>query len=76
EFESGFGVLATNIPPLARISPAQSTAEPESSALTALPALGLLDVVHDYGSGGLGRNALSARRFRLIATTGCEKSGL
>ncbi|MFQ5741921.1 MAG: tetratricopeptide repeat protein, partial [Acidobacteriota bacterium] len=34
------------------------------------------DVVHDYASGGLGRNALSARRFRLFATTGREKSGL
>ncbi|MFQ5740551.1 MAG: hypothetical protein ACE5JX_16220, partial [Acidobacteriota bacterium] len=59
-----------------RISHTESTAEPESSALTALPALGLLDVVHDYASGGLGRNALSAPRFRLFATTGCEKSGL
>ncbi|MFQ5740609.1 MAG: apolipoprotein N-acyltransferase [Acidobacteriota bacterium] len=61
---------------LARISHTQSTAEPESSTLTALPGLGLLEVVHDYGSGGLGRNAFSARRFRLLATTGWEKFGL
>ncbi|MFQ5741684.1 MAG: FAD:protein FMN transferase [Acidobacteriota bacterium] len=60
---------------LARISHAPSTAEPESSPLTALPALGLLDVVHGYASGGLRRNALSARGFRLFATTRCEESG-
>ncbi|MFQ5741348.1 MAG: tetratricopeptide repeat protein [Acidobacteriota bacterium] len=62
--------------PLTRVSHTQSTAEPESSALTVLPALGLLDVAHDYASGVFGRNTLSTRYFLLFATTGCEKSWL
>ncbi|MFQ5740506.1 MAG: hypothetical protein ACE5JX_15985, partial [Acidobacteriota bacterium] len=53
---------------LARTIHQLSAAAPLSSALTALPTLGLLDVMHDYASGGLGRNALSARRFRRLAT--------
>ncbi len=55
---------------------ALSAAEPGSSALTALPTLGLLNRVHDYASAALGRNALSARRFRLFASTTRELSGL
>ncbi len=55
---------------------ALSAAEPGSSALTALPTLGLLNRVHDYASAALGRNALPARRFRLFASTTRELSGL
>ncbi len=55
---------------------ALSAAGPGSSALTALPTLGLLNRVHDYASAALGRNALSARRFRLFASTTRELSGL
>ena len=55
---------------------ALSATEPGSSALTALPTLGLLNRVHDYASAALGRNALSARRFRLFASTTRELSGL
>ncbi len=55
---------------------ALSAAEPGSSALTALPTLGLLNRVHDYASAALGRNALSARRFQLFASTTRELSGL
>ncbi len=55
---------------------ALSAAEPGSSALTALPTLGLFNRVHDYASAALGRNALSARRFRLFASTTRELSGL
>ncbi len=61
---------------LARIMHALSAAEPGSSALTALPPLGLLNRVHDYASAALGRNALSARRFRLFASITRELSGL
>ena len=55
---------------------ALSAAQPGSSALTALPTLGLLNRVHDYASAALGRNALSARRCRLFASTMRELSGL
>ncbi len=55
---------------------ALSAAEPGSSALIALPTLGLLNRVHDYASAALGRNALSARRFQLFASTTRELSGL
>ena len=55
---------------------ALSAAEPGSSALTALPTLGLFNRVNDYASAALGRNALSARRFRLFASTTRELSGL
>ncbi len=41
-------------------TPGYSSAFCCGAALTALPTLGLLDGVHDYASGGLGRNALSA----------------
>ncbi len=52
------------VPPdyLARIMHALSAAQPGSSALTTLPTLG--------------RNALSARRCRLFASTTRELSGL
>ena len=40
---------------LTRISHRQSTAAPQSSALAALRSVGLLDVLHEYDSGGLGR---------------------
>ena len=35
----------------------------------ALRSVGLLDVPHEYACGGLGRNALSGRRFRRFGTT-------
>ena len=72
---SRFG-LRRNASKLTRIMHALSVAEPGSSALTALPTLGLLNRVHDYASAALGRNALSARRFRLFASTTRELSGL
>ena len=40
---------------LARISHRWSTAPPQSSALAALRSVGLLDVLHEYDCGGLGR---------------------
>ena len=46
-----------------------STASAESSILTALRSVGLLDVLHEYACGGLGRDALSGWRFRRLATT-------
>ena len=70
------GSLAHASGSLARIMHALSAAEPRSSALTALPTLGLLNRVHDYASAALGRNALSARRFRLFASTTRELFGL
>ncbi len=45
-----------------------SAAGPGSSALTALPTLGLLDRVHDYDCGALGSKALSERCFRPFAS--------
>ncbi len=55
---------------------ALSAAGPGSSALTALPTLGLLNRVHDYACAALGRNALSARRLRPFASTPYELCGL
>ena len=40
---------------LARISHRRSTAPPQSSALAAFRSVGLLDVLHEYDCGGLGR---------------------
>ncbi len=40
---------------LARISHRWSAAPPQSSALAALRSVGLLDVLHEYDCGGLGR---------------------
>ena len=40
---------------LDRISHRQSTKSPQSSALAALRSVGLLDVLHEYDCGGLGR---------------------
>ena len=53
-----------------------SAAGPGSSALTALPTLGILDRVPDYDCGALGRKALSERRFRPFASKTRELSGL
>ena len=61
---------------LARISHTNSTATPESSLWTALCSVGLLDVLHEYACGGLGRSALSSRPFRRFATIWCEQCGL
>ena len=41
--------------PAARISHRWSTASPQTSFLAALRSLGLLDVLHEYDCGGLGR---------------------
>ena len=54
---------------LARIMHKLSTASAKSPVLTALRSLGLLDVLHEYACGGLGRGALSDRRFHRFATT-------
>ena len=40
---------------LARISHRWSTASPQTSVLAALRSVGLLDVLHEYDCGGLGR---------------------
>ena len=40
---------------LTRISHRWSTAPPQSSALAVLRSVGLLDVLHEYDCGGLGR---------------------
>ena len=53
-----------------------SAAGPGSSALTALPTLGLLDRVHDYDCGALGCKALSERCFRPFASKTRELSRL
>ena len=44
-----------SFPILARISHRWSTASPQSSALAVLRSVGLLDVLHEYDCGGLGR---------------------
>ena len=41
-----------------------------------LRSVGLLDILHEYDCGGLGRKALAGRRLRRLATTSHEKSGL
>ena len=51
-----------------------AAAVPESSLLTALPVLALLDVVPHFACWGLRWNALSARRFRRLATRPRELS--
>ena len=53
---------------LARTIHRLSAAAPESSGRTALRSFGLLDVLHEYACGGLGRDALSGRHFRRFAT--------
>ena len=48
-----------------------SAATPESSGRTALRSfdlLDVLDVLHEYACGGLGRDALSGRHLRRFAT--------
>ena len=40
---------------LTRISHRWSTASPQTSVLAALRSVGLLDVLHEYDCGGLGR---------------------
>ena len=54
---------------LARIMHKLSAASAKSSVLTALRSIGLLDVLHEYACGGLGRDAWSGRRFVRFATT-------
>ena len=54
---------------LARTIHKLSAAAPESSGLTALRSFDLLDVLHEYACGGLGRDALSGRHFRRFVTT-------
>jgi hypothetical protein len=49
-----------------------SAAVTGSSVRTALLSLDLLGVLHEYACGGLGRDALSCRRFRHFATTAYE----
>ena len=61
---------------LACVSHHHSTASAESSVLTALRSVGLLDVLHEYACGGLGRDALSGRPFRRFVTSGDEKCRL
>ena len=61
---------------LARISHHASTASAESSVLTALRSVGLLNVLHEYACEGLGRDALSGRPFRRLVTRRTEKCGL
>ena len=57
---------------LARISHRWSTTSPQSSALVVFRSIGLLDVLHEYDSGGsprvvsvasLARTALAAPRY-------------
>ena len=48
-------ILEIQFSPLAQISPLQSTAAPQSSALAAFRSVGLLDVLYLYDCGGLGR---------------------
>jgi len=49
-----------------------SAAAAGSSVWTALHSVDLLGVLHEYACGGLGRGALSRRRFRHFATTAYE----
>ena len=42
---------------LARISHRWSTTSPQSSALAVFRSVGLLDVLHEYDCGGLGRKS-------------------
>jgi len=61
---------------LTRDSRKQSTAVAESSALTALRSVGLLDVLYKYDCGDLGHDALPGRRLHHFVTISCEKRGL
>ena len=45
---------------LARISHRWSTASPQTSVLAAFRSVGLLDVLHEYDCGGLGRKPCQA----------------
>ena len=72
-----FGALMILPTSLSPIIHKLSAAGPGSSALTALPTLGLLDRVHDYDCGPSGVNeTLSERRFRPFASKTRELSGL
>jgi hypothetical protein len=46
------------------------------SILTALRSVGQLDALHENACAGLGREALSGRRLRRLATKSGEKRGL
>ncbi|MFQ5741803.1 MAG: type II secretion system protein [Acidobacteriota bacterium] len=59
----------------ARVSHESSTAALGSSALRALPGLGLLDLGSGTSPGAPGHNALSARRFRRLLTPPHGKCG-
>ena len=61
---------------LARISHKHSTAATDPSALPALRSVGALDVLQEYACNHLGRDALSGRRLRRLATNAGEKCGL
>jgi hypothetical protein len=69
-------VVAAYIACLTRISHQLSTATTYPSVLTALRSVGLLDVLHEYACAGLGRDALSGRRLRRLATKPGEKCRL
>jgi hypothetical protein len=60
---------------LAHTSHRLSTAVTYPSVLTALRSVGLLDVLYGYACAGLGRDALSGRRLRRLATKPGEKCG-
>ena len=53
-----FGLLLFEM--LTRISHRQSTTSPQSSALAVFRSVGLLDVLHEYDCGGLGRKPCQA----------------
>ncbi len=67
-------------PRLTRIFHRQSVAVPQSSVLAAFRLVGLLEVLSKYDCGGPPRvvsvASLARTRFRRLATTGDERSGL
>ena len=60
---------------LTRISHTQSTARPQSSALTVLRSVGLLDVLSKYDCGGLGRKPCQDSAFGLSLRPGMRNAG-
>ena len=53
----------------------QSTARPQSSALTVLRSVGLLDVLSKYDCGGLGRKPCQEGAFVLSLRPGMRNAG-
>ena len=61
---------------LRRISHKLATAAADASALTALCSVGLLEALHEYHCGDLGRTPCQARRLHHLASQAYVNCGL